>query len=117
MSNKQFQESNMRFLVESLNKSEESMALLYNAAALNFSLSGEQRAIWEGIKAQEKAVADYCNKERERLSAIIRTDGKECGHDVALPGFTPYREFYEYNGERYMIINDEDEPSIKYIED
>ena len=76
MSNKQFQESNMRFLVESLNKSEESMALLYNAAALNFSLSGEQRAIWEGIKAQEKAVADYCNKERERLSAIIRTDGR-----------------------------------------
>lgn len=117
MSNKQFHEDHMRYLVEALNKSEESITLLYNAAAMNFAFSGEKRAVYEGIKAQEEALTAYCNKERERLAAIIRTDGKACGHDIALPGFPPYREFYEYNGEHYMIINDEDNPSIKYIED
>lgn len=91
--------------------------MLYNAAAMNFSFSGEQRAIYDGIKAQEEALTAYCNKERERLAAIIRTEGKSYGKDAALPGFPPYREFYEYNGERYMIINDEEEPSIRYIED
>ncbi|MBQ7851245.1 MAG: hypothetical protein IJ343_16080 [Clostridia bacterium] len=114
---KQFSVDNMRFLVAALNKSEESITMLYNAAAMNFSFSGEQRAIYDGIKAQEEALTAYCNKERERLAAIIRTEGKSYGKDAALPGFPPYREFYEYNGERYMIINDEEEPSIRYIED
>lgn len=106
----------MRYLVDSLNKSEEAITLLYNAAAMNFALSGEQRTIWEGIKAQEKALIAYCNKERERLAGIIRSEGKMYAKDAALPGFPSYREFYTYNGECYMIVNDEEEPTIKYIE-
>lgn len=117
MLSKQFSVDHMRLLVEALNKSEESITMLYNAAAMNFSFSGEQRAIYEGIKAQEEALTAYCNKERERLAAIIRTEGKAYRKDAALFGSTPYQEFYEYNGERYMIINDEEEPSIRYIED
>ena len=108
---------NMRYLVDCLKKAEEAIDLLYSAAALNFAFSGEQRLIWEGIKAQEEALTAYCKKERERLTNIIRNDGKAYGKDVPLPEFPPYREFFEYNGERYMIVNDEEEPTIEYIED
>lgn len=117
MSNKQFHEDHMRYLVERLNKQEKAIDMLYNAAACNFASSGEQRTIWEGIKAQEKALIVYCNKERERLAGIIRSEGKMYAKDAALPGFPSYREFYTYNGERYMIVNDEEEPTIKYIEE
>lgn len=93
---------NMLFYVQNLNKSEESITLLYNAAALNFAFSGEQRAIWEGIKAQEEAVTAYCKRERERLATIIRNEGKVF-KNVSFPGSSFASIIYDYNGEQYMI--------------
>lgn len=93
---------NMRFYVESLTKSEEAITLLYNAAAMNFAFSGEQRSIWEGIKAQEEALTVYCKKERDRLAAIIRTEGKVV-RDMSFPGIHFTTKIYEYDGELFKI--------------
>lgn len=114
----QFVKEHMRHFVECLNKSEEAITLLYNAAAMTFDFNGEKRAIYDGIKAQEEALNAYYRQEWERLAAIIRNEGKAYSKDASLlGGITPYREFYEFRGERYMIINDEEEPRIKRIEE
>lgn len=105
---------NMRFNVERLNKSEESITQLHDAAALNFAFSGEQRTLWEGIKAQEEAVSAYCKQERERLAAIIRNEG-EVVRDMSFP-FMPYTTIlYDYDGELFEIVTEHDETtSIRY---
>lgn len=110
---------NMKFYVDQLNNKEKAIELLYNAAANCFTLSREstEKSLYDGIKAQESALIAYCKQERERLAAIIRSEGKMYAKDAALLGFPSYREFYTYNGERYMIVNDEEEPTIKYIEE
>ena len=117
MENMNFAKENMRHYVEALNKSEESVTLLYDAAAMNFAFSGEQRTIWEGIKAQEEALTAYCKQERERIAEIIIHEGKDV-KNMSIPGF-PFTEIiYDYNGEKYRIATENGEiTSIVYIEE
>ncbi len=107
---------NLLYHVQNLKKSEESITLLYNAAAMNFAYSGEKRVIWEGIKAQEEALTTYCRKERERLATIIREGGKVV-KDMSIPGFPFTTVIYDYNGEQYKIETECNETtSIRYCE-
>lgn len=116
MENLQIIKENMLYHVQNLQKSEESITLLYNAAAMNFALSGEKRVIWEGIRAQEEAMTNYCKKERERLAEIIRGEGKII-KDMSIPGFPFTCVHYEYDGEQYKIETEHGETtSIIYIE-
>ncbi|MBR3795722.1 MAG: hypothetical protein IKK34_06805 [Clostridia bacterium] len=93
---------NMLFYVRNLKNSEEAITLLYNAAALNFAFSGDQRVIWEGIKAQEEALTNYCKNERERLAKIIREKGQVV-RGMSMEGCPFGSVVYDLDGEKYEI--------------
>lgn len=95
-------ENHMRFFVERLNRQEKAITLLYDAAACSFWSSAHE--IWEGIKAQEEAVINHCQQERERLAAIIIADGVELSRSPSLPlPFEMWAKKYKYCGEIFRI--------------